>query len=299
MSVPEPADAPLRRGRRAAALLLCLVALGGCAGRPDARGAVATAVPASDTDLRAYVAEWGQRSQSDPGDKTAALNYAQGLRRQTQYAQAAAVLQQAAIKHPYDHEILAAYGKALLDAGRLGEAQEVLARAHTPDHPDWSVLSAQGAIADQMGDHTTALNYYQAALKIVPGEPRVLSNLGLSYALARDLPMAETTLRQAAASPQADARVRQNLALVLALEGKTREAQAASERDLSPAEAATNIAAIERMVAQSDPWQTLQQLNGSKPARAGTGRVALKPPPAAGNAAAPAPAAGARAAQID
>src|SRR6202007_1405272 len=103
------------------------------------------------------------RFDADPGDKTSALNYAQGLRALTEYAQAVAVLQQAAIKHPDDMDILVAYGKALADDGRLVEAADVLSHAHTPDHPNWSILSAQGVVADRMGDHARAQRYYQAA----------------------------------------------------------------------------------------------------------------------------------------
>ena len=61
----------------------------------------------------------------------------------------------------------------------------------------------------------------------------MLSNLGLSYALSRQLPRAEETLKEAAMQPGADMRVRQNLALVLALEGKFDQAEEWSRRDLS------------------------------------------------------------------
>ena len=54
------------------------------------------------------------------------------------------------------------------------------------------------------------------ALKIVPDEPSVLSNLGLSYLLTKDLKNAEDTLRRAVAQPNAGPKVRQNLALVVA-----------------------------------------------------------------------------------
>ena len=91
-------------------------------------------------------------------------------------------------------------------------------------------------VADQLGDHLKAQEYYAAALKIVPNQPQVLSNLGLSYALSKQLPLAETTLQQAVAQPGSDIRVRQNLALVLALEGKFSTAQEISERDLPPIE---------------------------------------------------------------
>ena len=172
------------------------------------------------------------------------------LRALTQYAQAVAVLEDAAVKHPYSTPVLAAYGKALADAGRLHEAMDVLGRAHTPDKPDWSVLSAQGAVSDQLGDHAGALNYYDAALKIRPGEPSVMSNLGLSYALAKQLPQAEATLKTAAADPRADMRVRQNYALVLSLEGKFQLAEQVAATDLSAADAAESVSAIRQMIAE-------------------------------------------------
>jgi Flp pilus assembly protein TadD len=92
--------------------------------------------------------------------------------------------------------VLGEYGRALAEAGNFQQAFEVLERAHSPDQPDWRVLSAQGAVLDQMGRHTEAQRYYLTALKIVPDEPSVLSNLGLSYALSKDLPNAEATLRR-------------------------------------------------------------------------------------------------------
>ena len=48
----------------------------------------------------------------------------------------------------------------------------------------------------------------------------MLSNLGLSYALSKDLKQAEETLRRAAGGGRIDPRVRQNLALVVGLQGR-------------------------------------------------------------------------------
>jgi Flp pilus assembly protein TadD len=76
--------------------------------------------------------------------------------------------------------------------------------------------------------------------------------------LTKKLDLAEDTLRQAAASPRADARVRQNLALVLALEGKFAKAEEVSRQDMSAEAAAANIRAIRAMIAQSDTWKTLR-----------------------------------------
>jgi Flp pilus assembly protein TadD len=252
------------------AILPVAICLGGCqsSGQPDVTGSTGTAsqrsAPESEGDKRRAVEEWGRQYDRHPEDKATALNYARALRGMTEYPQAAAVLQRLAIRFPRDTEVLGAYGKALADAGRLREAAELLPRAHTPDRPNWSILSAQGSIADRLGDHEQAQAFYAAALKIAPSQPYVLSNLGLSYALAKKLPQAEKALQEAAAQQDADSRVRQNLSLVLALEGKFDSAEEVSRRDLNAKDAASNVAAIRHMIAQSNTWKQIQALD-SKP----------------------------------
>ena len=101
-------------------------------------------------------------------------------------------------------------------------------------------------------------NSIRDALKIAPGEPSVLTNLGLSYALTKELPLAEDALRQASASPRADARVRENLALVLALEGKFAEAETVSRQRHVGRGGDRQRPAIRQMIAQNDSWRDLQ-----------------------------------------
>jgi len=103
-------------------------------------------------------------------------------------------------------------------------------------------------VLDQMAKHEEARGYYASALKIVPGEPTVLSNLGLSYMLSKDLPKAEQALRQAYASTRADGRVRQNLALVVGLQGRFAEAESIVKADLPPEQAAANVAYLKDML---------------------------------------------------
>lgn len=255
--------APPAPSRLCALALLALLCLSGCnrTSLGDITGSVGgadAALPADEAALRRFAEEWGQRYDRHPKDKATAMTYAKALHALDQNAQAVAVMQGLAITYPEDMKVLGAYGKALADAGRLQQAAEVLEKAHTPERPDWSILSTQGSIADQIGNHEGARGYYEAALKIRPNEPTVLSNLGLSHALAKNLPRAEETLRLAAAQPTADRRVRQNLALVLALQGKFSEAEEWSRRDLPPADAAQNVAAIRQMISQSDTWREIQ-----------------------------------------
>jgi Flp pilus assembly protein TadD len=153
--------------------------------------------------------------------------------------------------------LLGAYGRALADAGSFEQALAVLGKAHTPEQPDWRILSAQGAVLDQMDRHQEAQRYYASALRIAPDEPSVLSNLGLSYALAKDLPNAEATLRRAAIKSTVDPRVRQNLALVVGLQGRFAEAENIARADLPPEEAAANVAYLKEMLAQKQDLKKL------------------------------------------
>jgi Flp pilus assembly protein TadD len=83
----------------------------------------------------------------------------------------------------------------------------------------------------------------------------VLSNLGLSYVLMKDLKDAESTLRLAVAQPKAEPKVRQNLALVVGLEGRFAEAEKIASADLPPAEAEANVTYLREMLAQKSSWK--------------------------------------------
>ncbi len=263
---------------RTARSLACAVAMGcvalaaaGCV-TTDTAGTTAsiTASPAptSDAEWRREADAQGARYRTNPGDAEVAMAYARALTALGERAQAASVLQQASMRNPSNKAVLGAYGRALADVGSYAQALEVLSRAHSPDQPDWRILSAQGAVLDEMGRHEEAQRYYASALKIVPDEPTVLSNLGLSYALAKDLAKAEVTLRHAAERPGADPRVRQNLALVVGLQGRYAEAESIARADLPPEAAAANVAYLKQMMADHDDL--------AKPAPAKTARKPVR-----------------------
>ena len=196
----------------------------------------------------------GATASAPSGDPEAAINYAQMLRGMGERAQAVVVLEQASIQNPKHTGLISAYGRALADAGNYKQALDVLNRAHTPDRPDWRVLSVQGAVLDQMGRHDEAQRYYATALRIAPAEASVLSNLGLSYALSKDLVRAESTLRRATTQAGADTRVRQNLALAVGLQGRLAEAQTIAHVDLPSEEPAANVSYLRKMLAQQNGW---------------------------------------------
>src|SRR3954451_19994476 len=267
----------LARFLSSAAVTAVLAAgLGGCQTMSDITGSLtsssssrAQAVP---DDPQRAVEVYGDRYRANPKDAEAAWGSGQALRATGQRAQAAAVLEQASLAHSGNKALLAAYGRALADNGNSQAAFDVLGRAHSPANPDWRILSVQGTTLDKMAKHEEARRffwgratilekrakhgearrYYMAALKIVPEEPSVLSNLGLSYMLTRELPQAEETLRRAYSNPRADGRVRQNLALVVGLQGRFAEAETIAKGDLPADEATANVAYLQEMLSRKD-----------------------------------------------
>jgi Flp pilus assembly protein TadD len=239
----------------AASSAILALGLCGCqtAGTSDITGALGEKTETSRaSDPRRDVEFHRDRFRANPNDAEAALQYGKALRAAGQQSQAVAVLEQATIAHPSDKALLAGYGRALADNGNFQQAFDVLTRSHTPDDPDWRILSAQGAALDQLGRHDEARQYYASALKIAPEEPSVLSNLGLSYVLSKDLPRAEETLRRAHGRADADPRVRQNLGLVVGLQGRLAEAETIVKAGRPPEEAAADVAYLRRLLSRKD-----------------------------------------------
>ena len=204
------------------------ILLTGCkavTGQSDVTGSTRSA---SQETYRKLAETWGKRYQSNPGDKTASLNYARALRGIDEKPQAVSVLQQALARHPDDPEILAAYGKLLVETGQLELARAVLSRAHTPDMPNARVLSAQGVVADQSGEHAKAQELYRSALKQDPNDPVILTNLGLSLLLSRQSREAET------------------FALALVVNGRTDEAVSVLGVDMAAAAAREKVAELQQ-----------------------------------------------------
>lgn len=248
----RPSSAFSRYLGSAAFVAILAVGLAGCqtvATSPDVTGSLNARAEADPAGLaRADIEALGERYRANPRDAAVALQYGQSLRQNGQRQQAVAVLEQATIVNAGNKQLLAAYGRALADNGNFQQAFDILSRAHSPANPDWRILSVQGTTLDQQGKHEDARRYYASALKIAPEEPSVLSNLGMSYVLSKDLPKAEQVLRRAYQRGTSDARVRQNLALAIGLQGRFAEAEAIVKADLPPDQAEANVAYLKQML---------------------------------------------------
>ena len=124
---------------------------------------------------------------------------------------------------------------------------------------DWRILSALGSAYDQQGQYGTARETYQKALVLQPNQISVLNNMGMSHALEGNLKQAEETLRSAMALPEGKSlpRLRQNLALVVGLQGRFEESRQIASEDLPPDEVEANMAYLQKMLSQPNTWQQL------------------------------------------
>ena len=127
-------------------------------------------------------------------------------------------------------------GQSYLKAGRFASARDAFADALTLDDGNGKAALhfalTQIATGDWAGARKT-LDTHTATIAV--------SDRGLAMALAGDPAAAVELLAPAARSPDADAKVRQNYALSLALAGRWREAQTVVEVDVAPADVPKRI----------------------------------------------------------
>ena len=207
----------------------------------------------------AATAELGKKWQSDPSNIANGLAYAGALESTGQNDKQFSVYAQLYAAHPGDTKLAAIYGKKLVSSGQSVQAIPVLeAAARAPD-ADWRVHSALGSAYDQQGVYDKARIHYKLALESDRGNLTVLNNLGMSYALEGNLKQAEVNFRQADALPRSrsEPRIRQNLALVVGLQGRFDEASKLASEDLPPEQVEANMAYLQKMLSQPNTWQQL------------------------------------------
>ena len=253
--------------------LVAALGLGACQSRnaalnedPLATGSLSQAKavsPAESIGSFKRTQELAQQWAANQGNVPIGLEYATSLQQMGQTDQQIEVLKSIAVAHPSDGPLQAKLGKQLLAAGRSGEAITMLERAAAQPGADWKTLSALGSAYDQQGNYSQARAKYQAALVLKPGELSVQNNMAMSFALEGKLPDAEKLLRAASAQPGADAqpRIRQNLALVVGLQGRFDEARKIASADLPPEQVEANLNYLQQMLAQPNTWAQLSQQN--------------------------------------
>ena len=176
-------------------------------------------------ELFAQAAFWSNEYHLNPSDLEAALKLSSAVRRLGNPGRAVEITQTTRALYPRDPYLIAEYAAALIAAERSFDAIPILNEGISTTPNYGRLWSLKGAALDQQERYAEARQHYDRALRLTPNDPNVMANIGLSHALSGDPATAEGWLRRAVSLPSASDNVRQNLILVLQLQGKTAEAQ--------------------------------------------------------------------------
>lgn len=215
----------------------------------------------SQAQTQEAVIQLGARYKANPRDTNTAIHFAAALRAAGQPGQAVAVMEQAMAVDGKSATVRIAYAKALAANGQFEQALNVIDGTIDPTRPDWNALSVKGAILDQMGRNEEARALYRQAQVTAPHEASLEANLGLSYAMTNDLTQAEAHLRRAVSMSTATSQIRQNLALVIGLQGRFEEARAIYMRELPADQVENNMNYIRALITQQNRWQVIEGAN--------------------------------------
>ena len=197
---------------------------------------------AEKQDPLTRVAFWSRESKNDPTDAEAGTCLANALRALGRYDEAVDAARKVIAVHPKHAPALFEVARAQISAGQGFYAIEPMKTAAALDPKDWKPWSLLGVAYEQNKQPELAATAYQQALRLSPDNPKVLTNYALFRATHGEPQAAEAMLRKAVGQPGSGAPERQNLALVLGLEGKFGEAEQLIRQDLPPEAADADLA---------------------------------------------------------
>jgi len=216
---------------------------------------------AQRTDALTRAAFWAREVDVDPSDEQAALGLVQALRALGNFDDATQAAQRLLMVKPDSVEGLLELARVQIARGQGFYGIEPARKAQALAPRDWRAPSLLAVAYEQAKRDDEALAAHRQAQALAPDNPVVLGNMGMYYAGHGDAAEAERLLRAAAARPDAPMQVRQNLALLLGLQGRLAEAEKIARQDLPPEMVANNMAYLRAATGQGAPATTGRNWN--------------------------------------
>lgn len=254
---------PFRRHTFIALSLGALLSLEGCArlgldfsfGQEKEAGPMLDLATSAEAafDYASAVGHYRAALAGKESHRAATLGLARVLRYTGEVKEANDLMRAAVARDGADGEFQLEMGRLQVALDRHEEALGFLDRAVELRPDDWHGHSVRGIALDYLGRYDVAQQSYRRALELAPDHPTVVNNLALSLAQEGRLEEAVTTLETASRHPAATVQVRQNLALLKALQGDVAAAERGALRDLPPDMARHNAEFYRRLAEARRP----------------------------------------------
>ncbi len=239
---------------RASALLL-LLALAACGQsapgarqselNPESRLRVGEAAERAG-DMQTAVAMYTAAAQGAPDDIGVQVSAASGLARSGKWNQARDLLVERAKSHPRNPELLRTLASIYVMVGQsraaIARYDEVLAIAPNDVH----ALVDKGVALDLLGRHGEAQGLYRRALALAPNDAVISNDLALSLLMENRPAEALAVLLPFAEADELPDRIRINLGIILAANGRAEQAHRMLDGRVTPAELETLTRALAR-----------------------------------------------------
>ena len=232
--------------------LLALLLLASCAGgRPATLSDRAPGMDIADAalangapDTALHIAQ--RALATDPDNVPALIRAGNAQAALGQHDQAARTFSRAVTLAPGNTDAALGLGRVKLASDPAG-AVPLLKRVSEQDPRNVAALVDLGVAMDLQGQHANAQQSYRRALAIDPERLAANVNLGLSLALSGSPQQAVVILQPLGSGSNAPRRVRQDLAVALALAGDNTSAASLLQKDIGASEASATLAAYQML----------------------------------------------------
>lgn len=220
-----------RRLRHAAVAATVLLAgsLGGCAQGMSGLNGLLNPEAQKNISARGNTPADFEKGQTEKTPReinvAKSVAYADKLLRSGEGSRAVMVLARAYKQDPNHPGLAERYARAAVQMGQAQLALDVVKHAKAQGSANAKLLTTEGAALAILGKPDKAHKSFVAALNQSPSDPELQNNVALSHAMQGDARQAEAILRKAVTASKSK-RVKQNLALVLGLQGRFDEAKA-------------------------------------------------------------------------
>jgi Flp pilus assembly protein TadD len=186
-------------------------------------------------------AMYNQALQQSPDSMPLMLELASLYRKIGQPQQALALMTEAQKKDPDNAEVLTQLGYSLVDSGQPEQAIQVFEQLSAISRNNPAAYNGKGVAFDKAGNHVVAQDMYRHALKLKPGAVNIQNNLAMSMILNDQVDEAIELLEPLSEEHSDNKTIRQNLALAYGIKGDKQKALSLNMKDLTPEQAKENL----------------------------------------------------------